>query len=149
LNSKSTQVFCLNTHTQAVPTLEAVLVSQPQPQGRLPTCTFFLLFESALSSIIIKSAEAGVTFSVIKAISQATLSCIAFTSEVPKLKASIVSKAICVEVSVQLRFQVNQAASTVIISAGCQLVAKSVRSACNQLQPEVQPPQLTLDSLKS
>jgi hypothetical protein len=29
LNSKLTHVFCLNTHTQAVPILEAVLFSQP------------------------------------------------------------------------------------------------------------------------
>jgi hypothetical protein len=31
LNSKSTPVFCLNTHTQAVHTFEAVFASQPPP----------------------------------------------------------------------------------------------------------------------
>jgi len=33
LNSKSTPVFCLNTPTPAVPTLDAVLASPPAPGG--------------------------------------------------------------------------------------------------------------------
>jgi len=98
LNSKSTQVFCLNTHTQAVQTLEAVLVSQPQPQGKLPICTFFFQLPAALSSIIIKSVEAGVIFSVIVDISAATFLCIASTSvALQPANISIVDKALLVK----------------------------------------------------
>ena len=45
-----------------------------EPLGRLLSCNFFLLLESALSSIINKSAATGVTFSAIEKISLATLS---------------------------------------------------------------------------
>jgi hypothetical protein len=135
LNSRSTQVFCLNTQTQAVQTLEAVLVSQPQAVGKFQTCTIFLLLASALSSIIIISQITGVHFSVITDISAATLSWIAFVSVVPKLKLSIVSNAFCTSVSAALRLLLKFVISVSVFNAELSINSKAVSQAlaCNIL----------------